>query len=195
GRFDQEQQRDVLLERQPMLGPEVLVEPSRDLCLGANERPPRREARISGRQRGNHRRCLGRHCGAIVRASSLRGQRRPDERRATRLASAAMTTFDVDAIRARFPALSVTHDGRPFVYFDGPGGTQVPQSVIDAVVGYYRSSNANHGGTFLTSERSDAIVNDAHAALADLIGVDADEITLGPNMTTLTFHLSRSIGA
>lgn len=106
-----------------------------------------------------------------------------------------MTTFDVDAIRARFPALSLTHDGRPFVYFDGPGGTQVPQSVIDAVVAYYRESNANHGGTFLTSERSDAIVEDAHAALADLLCVDADEITLGPNMTTLTFHLSRSIGA
>ena len=106
-----------------------------------------------------------------------------------------MTTFDVDAIRARFPALSLTHDGRPFVYFDGPGGTQVPQSVIDAVVGYYRESNANHGGAFPTSERSDAIVEDAHAAIADLLGVDADEITLGPNMTTLTFHLSRSIGA
>lgn len=106
-----------------------------------------------------------------------------------------MTTFDVDAIRTRFPALSLTHGGRPFVYFDGPGGTQVPQSVIDAVVGYYRESNANHGGTFLTSERSDAIVEDARAAIADLLGVDADEITLGPNMTTLTFHLSRSIGA
>jgi cysteine desulfurase family protein (TIGR01976 family) len=106
-----------------------------------------------------------------------------------------MTTFDVDAIRARFPALSVTHNGKPFVYFDGPGGTQVPQSVIDAVVRYYSSSNANHGGTFLTSETSDAIVEDAHAALADLMGVDADEITLGANMTTLTFHLSRSIGA
>jgi cysteine desulfurase family protein (TIGR01976 family) len=106
-----------------------------------------------------------------------------------------MTTFDVDAIRARFPALSLTHDGRPFVFFDGPGGTQVPQSVIDAVVRYYRESNANHGGTFLTSERSDAIVEDAHAAIADLLNVDADEITLGPNMTTLTFHLSRSIGA
>jgi cysteine desulfurase family protein (TIGR01976 family) len=106
-----------------------------------------------------------------------------------------MTTFDVDAIRARFPALSLTHEGRPFVYFDGPGGTQVPQSVIDAVVRYYTTSNANHGGTFLTSERSDAIVEDAHAALADLLNVDADEITLGPNMTTLTFHLSRSIGA
>jgi cysteine desulfurase family protein (TIGR01976 family) len=106
-----------------------------------------------------------------------------------------MTTFDVDAIRARFPALSLTHEGRPFVYFDGPGGTQLPQSVIDAVVGYYTSSNANHGGTFLTSERSDAMVEDAHAAIGDLLGVDADEITLGANMTTLTFHLSRSIAA
>ena len=106
-----------------------------------------------------------------------------------------MTTFDVDAIRSRFPALSLVHDGRPMVFFDGPGGTQVPQSVIDAVAGYYREANANHGGAFLTSQRSDAIVADAHAALADLLGVDADEITLGPNMTTLTFHLSRSIGA
>jgi cysteine desulfurase family protein (TIGR01976 family) len=106
-----------------------------------------------------------------------------------------MTTFDVDAIRARFPALSQTHGGRPMVFFDGPGGTQVPESVIDAVARYYRESNANHGGAFPTSERSDAIVEDAHAALADLLGVHADEITLGPNMTTLTFHISRSIAA
>ena len=106
-----------------------------------------------------------------------------------------MTTFDVDAIRGRFPALSLTHEGRPIVFFDGPGGTQVPESVIDAVSRYYRESNANHGGAFTTSERSDAIVDDAHAAIADLLGVDADEITLGPNMTTLTFHISRSIAA
>ena len=106
-----------------------------------------------------------------------------------------MTTFDVDAIRARFPALSLTHEGRPMAFFDGPGGTQVPESVIDAVGRYYRESNANHGGSFPTSERSDAIVDDAHAAIADLLGVDADEITLGPNMTTLTFHISRSIAA
>jgi len=105
------------------------------------------------------------------------------------------TTFDVDAIRARFPALSLTQNGKPVIFFDGPGGTQVPQSVIDAVAGYYREANANHGGAFLTSQRSDAIVEDAHAALADLLGVDADEIWLGPNMTTLTFHVSRSIGA
>lgn len=106
-----------------------------------------------------------------------------------------MTTLDVDAVRDLFPALSLTHAGRPMAFFDGPGGTQVPQSVIDAVTRYYRESNANHGGAFPTSERSDAIVEDAHAALADLLGVDSDEITLGPNMTTLTFHLSRSIAA
>ena len=66
-----------------------------------------------------------------------------------------MPRFDVDALRREFPALSVQQDGRPLAYFDGPGGTQVPQRVIDAVVGYYSSSNANDGGAFLTSERSD----------------------------------------
>jgi len=106
-----------------------------------------------------------------------------------------MPTFDVDAIRARFPALALEHDGRPMAFFDGPGGTQVPDSVIDAVVRYYRESNANHGGAFPTSERSDAMVEDAHQAIGDLLGVDADEITLGPNMTTITFHMSRSIAA
>ncbi len=104
-----------------------------------------------------------------------------------------MPAFDVDAIRDRFPALSLTHAGRPMAFFDGPGGTQVPESVIDAVVRYYRESNANHGGAFPTSRRSDAIVEDATAALADLLGVAPDELTLGANMTTLTFHLSRSI--
>ena len=106
-----------------------------------------------------------------------------------------MTTLDIDALRRRFPALAVPHGDRPLVFFDGPGGTQVPDAVIDAVADYYRTSNANHGGAFETSRRSDAIVEDAHVALADLLGVDADEIVVGANMTTLTFHLSRSIGA
>jgi cysteine desulfurase family protein (TIGR01976 family) len=106
-----------------------------------------------------------------------------------------MTTLDIGALRSRFPALALAQDGRPFVYFDGPGGTQVPDSVVEAVGRYYRSSNANHGGQFATSAVSDAVVADAHAALADLLGVDADEIVLGANMTTLTFHLSRSITA
>jgi cysteine desulfurase family protein (TIGR01976 family) len=105
-------------------------------------------------------------------------------------------SFDVVAQRSRFPALSLTHQGRPFVYFDGPGGTQVPDSVIDAVVRYYREMNANHEGAFATSVRSDAVIAETHAALADFLGAaSADEIKIGPNMTTLTLHVSRSIGA
>ena len=68
--------------------------------------------------------------------------------------------------------------------------------MIEAVSGYYRTSNANHGGAFLTSQRSDAILEDAHAALADLLNAaDPDEIKLGANMTTLTMHVARSIAA
>ena len=105
-------------------------------------------------------------------------------------------TFDVDAIRAEFPALALEQDGRPVVFLDGPGGTQVPRGVIDAVTAYYRESNANDGGAFLTSRRSDAMVDEAHAAVADLLGAaSADEIKFGQNMTTLTFHVSRSIAA
>ena len=106
-----------------------------------------------------------------------------------------MTNLDVGALRARFPALSLQHAGRPFVYFDGPGGTQVPETVIDAVATYYRTSNANHEGAFATSRLSDAVVDEAHAGLADFLGVDPDEIIVGANMTTLTFHVSRSITA
>ncbi len=106
-----------------------------------------------------------------------------------------MTNLDIAALRSRFPALARTHDGLPFIYFDGPGGTQVPDVVIDAVADYYRTSNANHGGAFATSGLSDVIVAEAHAAIGDLLGVDADEVVLGANMTTLTFHLSRSIAA
>ena len=107
-----------------------------------------------------------------------------------------MTRFDPAVIRSEFPALALEHVGRPVAYFDGPGGTQVPQRVIDAVVDYYQTANANDGGAFPTSERSDRLVADAHAAVADLYGAASpDEIKFGANMTTLTFHLSRSIGA
>jgi cysteine desulfurase family protein (TIGR01976 family) len=107
-----------------------------------------------------------------------------------------MTTFDVDALRAEFPALSIEQDGRPVAYFDGPGGTQVPQGVIDAFVRYFTTSNANTEGAFATSERSDAITREAHAAVADFLGAGSpDEIKFGANMTTLTFHVGRAIGA
>ena len=108
-----------------------------------------------------------------------------------------MPELDVEALRARFPASpSIEQDGAPVALFDGPGGTQVPQSVIDAVVEYYRTSNANNGGEFLTSRRSDALVADAHSALADLVNAaDPGEIKLGANMTTLTMHVARSLAA
>jgi cysteine desulfurase family protein (TIGR01976 family) len=107
-----------------------------------------------------------------------------------------MTTFDVEALRRRFPALSVEQDGRPVALFDGPGGTQVPESVIEAVATYYRTSNANTEGAFLTSARSDAVIAGAHEAMAGMLGAaDASEIKFGANMTSLTFHISRSIAA
>jgi cysteine desulfurase family protein (TIGR01976 family) len=107
-----------------------------------------------------------------------------------------MPAFDVDALRAQFPALARQHDGRPAVFLDGPGGTQVPQRVIDAVAGYYRDMNANSGGAFATSERSDAMADEAHAAVADFVGAASpDEVKFGANMTTLTLHVGRSIGA
>ena len=107
-----------------------------------------------------------------------------------------MTTFDVEALRRRFPALSIEQDGRPVAFFDGPGGTQVPQSVIDAVATYYRVSNADTEGAFLTSIRSDEVIAGAHSAMAEMLGAaDASEIKFGANMTSLTFHISRSIAA
>jgi cysteine desulfurase family protein (TIGR01976 family) len=107
-----------------------------------------------------------------------------------------MPAFDVDALRAEFPALAREQDGRPVAFLDGPGGTQVPQRVIDAVARYYREMNANAGGAFRTSERSDAMVDEAHGAVADFLGAGSPhEIKFGYNMSTLTLHIGRSIGA
>jgi cysteine desulfurase family protein (TIGR01976 family) len=102
--------------------------------------------------------------------------------------------LDVSAVRRQFPALSRQVNGTTPVFLDGPGGTWVPQSVIDAMVRYLTTCNANHGGLFYTSRQSDAILHDAHQALADFVNADtADEIVFGQNMTTLTFHVSRSL--
>lgn len=104
-------------------------------------------------------------------------------------------TFDVRQIRAQFPALNhpVSEDTYP-VFFDNPAGTQVPQSVIDAVVNYYTHMNANSGGVFVTSQHSDAMVQNVREKAADFLNAPrADEIVFGPNMTTLNFSLSRAL--
>jgi cysteine desulfurase family protein (TIGR01976 family) len=103
-------------------------------------------------------------------------------------------SIDVYAIRSQFPPLAQTVDDRPAVFLDNPGGTQVHQSVIDATTDYYLHSNANHGGAFATSQHSDAILDEAHAAMADMLNAaSADEIVFGPNMTTLTLSVSRAL--
>jgi cysteine desulfurase family protein (TIGR01976 family) len=104
------------------------------------------------------------------------------------------TNEQVERCRGQFPALRRELDGQPVVFFDGPAGTQVPQSVIDAVGHYYVHNNANHGGLFATSRESDALLNSAHRVMADLLGAeDPDTTHFGPNMTTLTFALSRAL--
>ncbi len=105
-----------------------------------------------------------------------------------------MPSLDPTWIRSQFPAFSLETAGGPAAYFDGPGGTQVPQHVIDAVSETLARANANTHGAFETSRRADAVIAQAHAAVADLLGCDAAEVVFGPNMTTLTFALSRSIG-
>src|SRR5215510_6789348 len=105
-----------------------------------------------------------------------------------------MASLDLAWIRGQFPALSQTVDGQPAVFFDGPGGTQVPQRVIDAIGDYLIHANANTHGAFLTSSRTDQTIAAAHTAMADFLGCDPDEVVFGANMTSLTFMLSRSIG-
>jgi cysteine desulfurase family protein (TIGR01976 family) len=104
-------------------------------------------------------------------------------------------TLDLEAIRSQFPALSETDGGVTRVYFDNPAGTQVPQRVVDAMSHCMLHASANLGGYFRTSLAADDIVADAQQAMADFLNApSADEIIFGQNMTSLTFHVSRSIG-
>ncbi|HEX9117307.1 MAG TPA: cysteine desulfurase-like protein, partial [Anaerolineae bacterium] len=106
-----------------------------------------------------------------------------------------MALVNPSSLRSQFPALAAVDGGRPAVYFDGPGGTQVPQRVIDALTGYLTHSNANHGGPFRTSRDSDALSAAAHEAMADFLNArSVDEVSFGANMTTLTFAFSRALG-
>lgn len=109
--------------------------------------------------------------------------------------SADARKFNVTTIRRRYPALGQKVNGGRPVYFDNPGGTQTPRSVIDAMRRYMIEANCNQHGCFHTSELTDQVINDTREAMADLLNApSADEIVFGPNMTTLTFQMSRAIG-
>jgi cysteine desulfurase family protein (TIGR01976 family) len=98
-------------------------------------------------------------------------------------------TFDVEAVRARYSALR-----QPLAFFDGPGGTQVPDEVIDAVSRYYRESNANVSGPYATSRRTEELVTKARVKAGEFLGCTPDETIFGANMTTLAFALTRTAG-
>ena len=101
--------------------------------------------------------------------------------------------FPIDAVRANFPALSVTDRGMRRIYFDAPGGTQVCAQAIAAMTGHLQRGTANAGGSFATSIDTDSTSEAAHAAMADLLGAQPGEIAFGPNMTSLTFAVSRAL--
>jgi len=101
--------------------------------------------------------------------------------------------IDLTYCRAQFPALQLQVAGRSAVFFDGPGGTQVPRNVLDAITGYLVHSNANAGGRFHTSRLSDERLAGARQAASDLLGCSSREVAFGANMTTLTYALSRAI--
>jgi selenocysteine lyase/cysteine desulfurase len=104
------------------------------------------------------------------------------------------SVFPIDFVRAQFPGLQREVAGRPAVFFDGPAGSQTPRRVAEAVSDYLLHRNANHGGPFATSQESDAMLGEAHRAVADFVGSEsAEEISFGANMTSLTFALGRAL--
>jgi cysteine desulfurase family protein (TIGR01976 family) len=103
-------------------------------------------------------------------------------------------TASVAEVRAAFPALRRSHLGQPVAYFDGPGGTQVPQPVVDAMVDYLLHHNANTHWPYPSSAETDALIAAARQTVGDLLGAGPKEIVFGTNMTTLTFHLARALG-
>ena len=108
--------------------------------------------------------------------------------------SAISDVASVEGIRTHFPALSRVHNGHAVAYFDGPGGTQVPRGVADAMTDYLFHHNANTHWRYPTSAETDALIASSRQALGDFLNAPADEIVFGQNMTTLTFHLARALG-
>lgn len=101
--------------------------------------------------------------------------------------------LEIDAVRQQFPALKEQYNGKPAIYFDNPGGTQVPIAVLAAISDYLTRRNANTHGLFETSKRTDAVIDEARRAAADLLGATPGEIVFGANMTSLAFQLSHSL--
>ena len=103
-------------------------------------------------------------------------------------------TISIDEVRSHFPALERVHNGHPVAYFDGPGGTQVPRAVVEAMSDYLFHHNANTHWGYPTSDETDTMIDDARVTFADFFNAKMEEIVFGQNMTSLTFHLARALG-
>src|SRR5215216_2222693 len=112
----------------------------------------------------------------------------------TETARAAERAVSVEEIRSHFPALGRVHAGQAVAYFDGPGGTQVPRAVVEAMADYLYRHNANTHWAYPTSAETDELIERSRGAVADFLGASPDEIVFGANATTLAFHLSRTLG-
>ena len=112
----------------------------------------------------------------------------------TGLERSPVNALDFAWVRAQFPSLKTQVNGQPAAFLDGPAGTQVPTQVMHAIQNYLTSANANTGGSFLTSHRTDEMIANSRAAMADFFHCDKDEVVFGQNMTTITFSVSRAIG-
>ncbi|MBK9153896.1 MAG: cysteine desulfurase-like protein [Chloracidobacterium sp.] len=108
--------------------------------------------------------------------------------------TALSNELPIEEIRREFPALLREHNGFPVAYFDGPGGTQVPRAVAEAMTDYLFNHNANTHWEYPTSNETDAIIADARTAFAEMFNASAEEIVFGQNMTSLTFHLAHALG-
>ena len=123
-----------------------------------------------------------------------RTNRTNEENASATVAAMAERVATIEVIRSHFPALERRHGGQFVAYFDGPGGTQVPRGVVDAMSDYLFHHNANTHWAYPSSMETDEAIAEARTALADFLGGSADEVAFGANMTTLTFHLSRALG-
>jgi cysteine desulfurase family protein (TIGR01976 family) len=103
--------------------------------------------------------------------------------------------LNISSLRTQFPSLSRLHNGKPLIFIDGPAGTQVPEYVINAMSDYYKTSNSNTHGAFITTQETDALMHAMRQTVADFIGTESSStISVGQNMTTLNFALARGIG-
>ena len=110
------------------------------------------------------------------------------------MTAASASSYPIEFVRQQFPALQRTHRGMPVAYFDGPGGSQVVGTCIEAMADYMRKGGANLHGQFASSIETEAHIHEARGAMADLLNADRGEIAFGANATTLLFHASRAIG-